>query len=569
MKASQFFISTLKEAPAEAALPSHKLMLRAGLIKANASGLYTWMPMGLRVLRKVENIVREEMNRAGAIELLMPVIQPADLWKESGRWDFYGDELLRITDRHDNEFCFSPTCEEMVTDIVRKEINSYKQLPKNFYHINTKFRDERRPRFGVMRAREFVMKDAYSFHADFASLQETYQAMYDAYCRVFGRLGLNFRPVAADTGSIGGTGSHEFQVLAESGEDVIAYSDASDYAANVELAQTLPLSGSRAAAQKNLEKVHTPEVKTIAQLVDFLQIPVETTLKSIVVEGEADGELVLLMLRGDHEFNDIKAEKLAGVKSPLTMAQPEHILAAFGANGGSLGPVGFKGKVYADFATEKGADWVIGANEDGFHYTGFNFGRDAAEPEFADIRNVVAGDPSPCGKGSLQLARGIEVGHVFQLRDKYSAALNASFLDNNGKSQIMEMGCYGIGITRVVAAAIEQNHDERGIIWTDAMAPFAAVIVPMNYKKSEAVREAADKIYADLLAAGVDVLLDDRDERAGVLLADSELLGIPQRIVIGDRGLKEGNVEYARRTDSEAQSVPVGDIAAHVAAQLR
>ena len=569
MKASQFFISTLKEAPAEAALPSHKLMLRAGLIKANASGLYTWMPMGLRVLRKVENIVREEMNRAGAIELLMPVIQPADLWKESGRWDFYGDELLRITDRHDNEFCFSPTCEEMVTDIVRKEINSYKQLPKNFYHINTKFRDERRPRFGVMRAREFVMKDAYSFHADFASLQETYQAMYDAYCRVFGRLGLNFRPVAADTGSIGGTGSHEFQVLAESGEDVIAYSDASDYAANVELAQTLPLSGSRAAAQKNLEKVHTPEVKTIAQLVDFLQIPVETTLKSIVVEGENEGELVLLLLRGDHEFNDIKAEKLAGVKSPLTMAQPEHILAAFGANGGSLGPVGFKGKVYADFATEKSADWVIGANEDGFHYTGFNFGRDAAEPEFADIRNVVAGDPSPCGKGSLQLARGIEVGHVFQLRDKYSAALNASFLDNNGKSQIMEMGCYGIGITRVVAAAIEQNHDERGIIWTDAMAPFAAVIVPMNYKKSEAVREAADKIYADLLAAGVDVLLDDRDERAGVLLADSELLGIPHRIVIGDRGLKEGNVEYARRTDSEAQSVPVGEIAAHVAAQLR
>ena len=569
MKASQFFISTLKEAPAEAALPSHKLMLRAGLIKANASGLYTWMPMGLRVLRKVENIVREEMNRAGAIELLMPVIQPADLWKESGRWDFYGDELLRITDRHDNEFCFSPTCEEMVTDIVRKEINSYKQLPKNFYHINTKFRDERRPRFGVMRAREFVMKDAYSFHADFASLQETYQAMYDAYCRVFSRLGLNFRPVAADTGSIGGTGSHEFQVLAESGEDVIAYSDASDYAANVELAQTLPLSGSRAAAQKNLEKVHTPEVKTIAQLVDFLQIPVETTLKSIVVEGENEGELVLLLLRGDHEFNDIKAEKLAGVKSPLAMAQPEHILAAFGANGGSLGPVGFKGKVYADFATEKGADWVIGANEDGFHYTGFNFGRDAAEPEFADIRNVVVGDPSPCGKGSLQLARGIEVGHVFQLRDKYSAALNASFLDNNGKSQIMEMGCYGIGITRVVAAAIEQNHDERGIIWTDAMAPFAAVIVPMNYKKSEAVREAADKIYADLLAAGVDVLLDDRDERAGVLLADSELLGIPHRIVIGDRGLKEGNVEYARRTDSEAQSVSVGEIAAHVAAQLR
>ena len=568
MKASQFFISTLKEAPAEAALPSHKLMLRAGLIKANASGLYTWMPMGLRVLRKVENIVREEMNRAGAIELLMPVIQPADLWKESGRWDFYGDELLRITDRHDNEFCFSPTCEEMVTDIVRKEINSYKQLPKNFYHIQTKFRDERRPRFGVMRAREFVMKDAYSFHADFASLQETYQAMYDAYCRVFGRLGLNFRPVAADTGSIGGTGSHEFQVLAESGEDVIAYSDASDYAANVELAQTLPLSGSRAAAQKQLEKVHTPEVKTIAQLVDFLQIPVETTLKSIVVEGENEGELVLLLLRGDHEFNDIKAEKLAGVKSPLTMASPAAIVEQFGANGGSLGPVGFKGKVYADFATEKGADWVIGANEDDYHYTGFNFGRDAAEPEFVDLRNVIEGDISPDEQGRLKLARGIEVGHVFQLRDKYTQAMNVSFLDNNGKSQIMEMGCYGIGITRVVAAAIEQNNDEKGIVWTKAMAPFEVVIVPMNYKKSEAVREAADKIYAELLAAGADVLLDDRDERAGVLLNDSELLGIPHRIVIGDRALKEGNVEYAERRDNQAQAVAVSEVVAKVLAAL-
>ena len=561
MKASQFFISTLKEAPAEAALASHKLMLRAGLIKANASGLYTWMPMGLRVLRKVEAIVREEMNRAGAIELLMPVVQPADLWKESGRWDFYGDELLRITDRHDNAFCFSPTCEELITDIVRKEINSYKQLPKNFYHIQTKFRDERRPRFGVMRAREFVMKDAYSFHADFESLKATYQTMYDAYCRIFNRLGLDYRPVAADTGSIGGTGSHEFQVLAESGEDVIAYSDASDYAANVELAQTLPLSGSRAAAQKNLEKVHTPEIKTIAQLVDFLQIPVETTLKSIVVEGENEGEPVLL-LRGDHEFNDIKAEKLPGVKSPLAMAAPEAIKEKFGANGGSLGPVGFKGKVYADFAVEKLADTVIGANEDDHHYTGFNFGRDCPEPEFADIRNVIAGDPSPDGKGYLKLARGIEVGHVFQLRDKYSAALNASFLDNNGKSQIMEMGCYGIGITRIVAAAIEQNNDERGIIWTNAMAPFQAVIVPMNYKKSEAVREAADKIYAELTAAGVDVLLDDRDERAGVLLADSELLGIPHRIAIGDRGLKEGKVEYTERRRGETELVAAGEIAA-------
>ena len=561
MKASQFFISTLKEAPAEATLASHKLMLRAGLIKANASGLYTWMPMGLRVLRKVENIVREEMNRAGCVELLMPVIQSADLWKESGRWQFYGDELLRITDRHDNEFCFSPTCEEMITDIVRKEINSYKQLPKNFYHINTKFRDERRPRFGVMRAREFVMKDAYSFHADFESLvRDGYQPMYDAYCRIFNRLGLNFRPVAADTGSIGGTGSHEFQVLADSGEDVIAYSDSSDYAANVELAQTLPLSGSRAAAQKSLEKIYTPNTKTIEQLVQFLNIPVETTLKSIVVEGEEDGEIVLLLLRGDHEFNDIKAEKLAGVKSPLTMASAEAILAQFGANGGSLGPVGFKGKVYVDFATEKGADWVIGANQDDYHYTGFNFGRDAAEPEFVDLRNVVAGDPSPCGSGSLKLARGIEVGHVFQLRTKYSEAMNATFLDNNGKSQIMEMGCYGIGVTRVVAAAIEQNNDEKGIIWTNAMAPFTVVIVPMNYKKSADVKVAADKIYAELLAQGVDVLLDDRDERAGVLLADSELLGIPHRIVIGDRALKEGNVEYAERKVGESQSIALNEI---------
>ena len=570
MKASRFFISTLKEAPAEAALASHRLMIRAGLIKANASGLYTWMPMGLRVLRKVERVVREEMERAGSVELLMPVVQPAELWQESGRWEFYGKELLRLKDRHERDFCMGPTCEEVITDIVRKEITSYKQLPKNFYHIQTKFRDEVRPRFGVMRAREFVMKDAYSFHADYESLvRDGYQPMYDAYCRIFDRLGLNYRPVAADTGSIGGTGSHEFQVLAESGEDVIAYSDASDYAANIELAQTLRLQGERRPSEKALEKVSTPDVKTIESLVQFLNVPVEQTLKSIVVEGENEGEIVLLLLRGDHEFNDIKAEKLAGVKAPLTFAAPELIRAQFGADGGSLGPVGFKGKVYADFAVEKGADWVIGANDNGWHYTGFNFGRDAAEPEFADLRNVVEGDPSPCGKGSLKLARGIEVGHVFQLRDKYSAAMNAAFLDSNGKSQIMEMGCYGIGITRVVAAAIEQNNDEKGIIWTKAMAPFEVVIVPMNYKKSDAVREAADKIYAELLAAGADVLLDDRDERAGVLLADSELLGIPHRIVIGDRGLKEGKVEYARRTDSEAQSVAVEEAAAKVLAALR
>ena len=570
MKASNFFISTLKEAPAEAALASHKLMIRAGLIKANASGLYTWMPMGLRVLRKVERVVREEMERAGSVELLMPVVQPAELWQESGRWEFYGKELLRLKDRHERDFCMGPTCEEVITDIVRKEITSYKQLPKNFYHIQTKFRDEVRPRFGVMRAREFVMKDAYSFHANYESLvRDGYQPMYDAYCRIFDRLGLNYRPVAADTGSIGGTGSHEFQVLAESGEDVIAYSDASDYAANIELAQTLRLQGERRPSEKALEKVSTPDVKTIESLVRFLNIPVEQTLKSIVVEGENEAEIVLLLLRGDHEFNDIKAEKLAGVKAPLTFAAPELIRAQFGADGGSLGPVGFKGKVYADFAVEKGADWVIGANDNGWHYTGFNFGRDAAEPEFADLRNVVEGDPSPCGKGSLKLARGIEVGHVFQLRDKYSAAMNAAFLDSNGKAQIMEMGCYGIGITRIVAAAIEQNNDGRGIIWTDAMAPFQAVIVPMNYKKSDTVRQAADRLYAELTAAGADVLLDDRDERAGVLLADSELLGIPHRIVIGDRSLKEGKVEYARRTDSQAQSVAVEEAAAKVLAALR
>lgn len=568
MKASRFFISTLKEAPAEAALASHKLMLRAGLIKANASGLYTWMPMGLRVLRKVENIVREEMNRAGAVELLMPVVQPAELWQESGRWEFYGKELLRLKDRHDRDFCMAPTCEEVITDIVRKEITSYKQLPKNFYHIQTKFRDEVRPRFGVMRAREFVMKDAYSFHADYESLVEGYNTMYDAYCRIFNRLGLNYRPVAADTGSIGGTGSHEFQVLAESGEDVIAYSDESDFAANVELAPTLPLQGERAAATETLTKVHTPNVKTIADLTAFLNIPVEKTLKSIVVESEEEGELVLLLLRGNHEFNDIKAEKLAGVKSPLTMAAPAAVQTAFGADGGSLGPVGFTGKVYADFAVEKLADTVIGANENDYHYTGFNFGRDCPEPEFVDLRNVVEGDLSPDGKGRLKLARGIEVGHVFQLRDKYSKALNAAFLDNNGKAQIMEMGCYGIGITRIVAAAIEQNNDGRGIIWTEAMAPFEVVIVPMNYKKSDAVREAADTLYAELQAQGIDVLLDDRDERAGVLLNDSELLGIPHRIVIGDRGLKEGTVEYAKRTDSEAQSVAVGAVTAKIKAAL-
>lgn len=560
MKASQFYISTLKEAPAEAELASHKLMLRTGMIRRLASGLYTWMPMGLRVLRKVERIVREEMNRAGSIELLMPVVQPAELWQESGRWSFYGKELLRITDRHEREFCLGPTCEEVITDIVRSEIRSYKQLPLNFYHIQTKFRDEVRPRFGVMRAREFVMKDAYSFHTTFESLQQSYQDMFNAYCRVFDRLGLDYRPVAADTGSIGGTGSHEFQVLAESGEDVIAYSDGSDYAANVELAATLPLSGERHSAAEELSKVHTPNVRSIDELVAFLNVPAEQTLKSLVVEGEEEGTVVLLLVRGDHHLNEIKAEKLAGVKAPLTMASVAAIESAFnGAHGGSLGPVGFNGKVYADFATAKAADWVIGANEDDHHYTGFNFGRDAAEPEFVDLREVIAGDPSPCGQGSLKLARGIEVGHVFQLRTKYSEAMQATVLDQNGKNVVLEMGCYGIGITRVVAAAIEQNNDERGIIWTEAMAPFTVVIVPMNYRKSDTVKAAADDLYAQLQQAGVDVLLDDRDERSGVLLHDSELIGIPHRVVIGDRGLKAGKVEYQARRDDVARQLSIYD----------
>lgn len=570
MKASQFYISTLKEAPAEAELASHKLMLRTGMIRRLASGLYTWMPMGLRVLRKVERIVREEMNRAGSIELLMPVVQPAELWQESGRWSFYGKELLRITDRHEREFCLGPTCEEVITDIVRSEIRSYKQLPLNFYHIQTKFRDEVRPRFGVMRAREFVMKDAYSFHTTFESLQQSYQDMFNAYCRVFDRLGLDYRPVAADTGSIGGTGSHEFQVLAESGEDVIAYSDGSDYAANVELAATLPLSGERHSAAKELSKVHTPNVRSIDELVAFLNVPAEQTLKSLVVEGEEEGTVVLLLVRGDHHLNEIKAEKLAGVKAPLTMASVAAIESAFnGAHGGSLGPVGFNGKVYADFATAKAADWVIGANEDDHHYTGFNFGRDAAEPEFVDLREVIAGDPSPCGQGSLKLARGIEVGHVFQLRTKYSEAMQATVLDQNGKNVVLEMGCYGIGITRVVAAAIEQNNDERGIIWTEAMAPFTVVIVPMNYRKSDTVKAAADDLYAQLQQAGVDVLLDDRDERSGVLLHDSELIGIPHRVVIGDRGLKAGKVEYQARRDAEPTELDMDNVVGYICSLLK
>lgn len=564
MLASNFFISTLKEAPSEAELPSHKLMLRAGLIRRLASGLYSWMPMGYRTLKKVEAIVRDEMNTAGAIELLMPAVQPAELWQESGRWEFYGKELLRVNDRHDREFCVGPTHEEVITDIVRREVRSYKQLPVNFYQIQTKFRDEVRPRFGVMRSREFIMKDAYSFHTDFDSLKYTYQIMYDAYCRIFTRLGLKFRPVAADTGSIGGTGSHEFQVLADSGEDVIAYCPDSEYAANIELAEAFAPVEERPAASAEMAKVLTPNVKTIAELVEFLKVDIAQTVKAIVVEGEND-EAILLLLRGDHELNEVKAEKIEGVKTPLTFASPALIEDSFGAKPGSLGPVGFKGRIIADRSVAVMADMIVGANENDHHLTGVNFGRDCAEPEVMDLRNVVAGDRSPCGQGTLELCRGIEVGHVFQLRTKYSEAMNCTFLNKEGRNQVMEMGCYGIGISRIVAAAIEQSFDERGIIFTDAMAPFTVAIVPMGYRRSEAVKTFADMLYAQLKGLGVDVLLDDRDERPGVLLADSELIGIPHRVVIGDRGLKEGQmVEYQARTDSEAKSIPAMKMAEHL-----
>ena len=566
MRASQFFLSTLKEAPREAELPSHKLMLRAGLIKRLASGLYTWMPIGFRVLKKVERIVREEMERAGSVELIMPAIQPAELWQESGRWEFYGKELLRLKDRHDRDFCVGPTHEEVITDVVRKEVKSYKQLPLNFFQVQTKFRDEVRPRFGVMRAREFVMKDAYSFHTDFDSLKATYQTMYDAYCRIFDRLGLEYRPVAADTGSIGGTGSPEFQGLADSGEDGIAYCPTSGYAANVELAEAVAPATPRPAASAPMCKVHTPKVKTIADLVSFLNVDIKATVKAVVVNG-SDGP-VLLLVRGDHTLNELKAEKIDGIDSPLTFAAPADIEAAFGARPGSLGPVGFKGRVIADRTVAAMADMITGANEDDQHYTGVNWGRDVAEPEVADLRNVLPGDPSPDGQGELALCRGIEVGHVFQLRTKYSEALSATFLDRDGKSQVMEMGCYGIGVSRIVAAAIEQNFDERGIVFTDAMAPFTVGIVPMGYHRSETVKAAADALYAELKAAGIDVLLDDRDERPGVLLADGELIGLPHRVVIGDRGLKEGNVEYQQRRDSAATSVPLADVAALIRNKL-
>jgi prolyl-tRNA synthetase len=563
MRVSRFFISTLKEAPADAEVVSHKLMLRAGLIKRLSNGIYTWMPLGLRVLRRVEAVVREEMNASGAIELLMPVIQPAELWQESRRWEQYGPELLRIKDRHQRDFCFGPTHEEVVSDIVRREVKSYRQLPLNLYQIQVKFRDEIRPRFGVMRGREFLMKDAYSFHPDKASLDTTYREMYDCYSRIFSRLGLKFRAVAADTGAIGGTGSHEFHVLADSGEDAIAFCPASDYAANVELAEAVAPAASRPAPAAPLTRVHTPRVKTIAELAGFLKIPVENTVKAVCVDG-ADGRPVLLMVRGDHQVNLIKAGKLAAVKTPVAFSSADAIRTAFGADPGSLGPIGFQGTVIADRSVAVMADFVVGANENDQHYTGANIGRDFAEPAYADIRNVAEGDPSPDGKGVLEICRGIEVGHIFQLRTKYSSTLNLTFLDESGKPQLIEMGCYGIGVTRIVAAAIEQNHDERGIIFPRAMAPFDVAIVPIGLGKSAQVKDATEALYAALTAAGVDVLLDDRDERPGVMFADMELIGIPHRIVVGERGLKQGTVEYQGRLDKAARNIALQEAAEYV-----
>jgi prolyl-tRNA synthetase len=551
MRVSQFPLFTVKETPADAEVVSHQLMLRAGLIRKLAAGIYTWLPLGLRVLRKVEAVVREEMNRAGALELFMPAVQPAELWQESGRWRQYGPELLRIKDRHEREFCFGPTHEEVITDLFRREIKSYKQLPVSFYQIQTKFRDEIRPRFGVMRAREFLMKDAYSFHLDQASLRDGYQAMYAAYARIFTRLGLKFRAVLADTGSIGGAHSHEFHVLADSGEDAIAFSTGSDYAANVELAEALAPAGGRPAPGEAMTRVHTPAVKTIAELCAFLSIPAERTVKAVVVEG-ADERPVLLLVRGDHELNPVKAEKLPQVKKPLTFASADAIRAAFGAGPGSLGAVGFAGVVVADRTVANMADLVAGANEDDWHLTGVNFGRDCPEPEVADIRSVVDGDPSPDGWGTLAIARGIEVGHVFQLGQKYSTALGATVLGEDGQPATVTMGCYGIGVSRVVAAAIEQNHDEHGIIWPAAMAPFQVAVLPIGLGRSAAVREATEALYQELAAAGIEALLDDREVRPGVMFADMELIGIPHRVVIGERNLAAGQVEYRGRRDADS-----------------
>jgi prolyl-tRNA synthetase len=569
MRASQFFISTLKEAPADAEVVSQKLMLRAGMIKRLAAGIYTWMPMGLRVVRKVERIVREEMDRAGAIELFMPAVQPAELWQESGRWEKYGPELLRFKDRHARDFVIGPTHEEVITDIVRREIKSYRQLPRHFYQIQTKFRDEIRPRFGVMRGREFTMKDGYSFHASFEDLEREYGNMYQTYSRIFSRLGLGFRAVAADTGSIGGTGSHEFHVLADSGEDAIAYCPDSDYAANVELAEGLAPEVPRAAAIEVLAKKATPGKIRCEDVAEFLGTTMTRTVKAIAVMH--DDEFYLLLVRGDHTLNEVKVGKLPGL-DPFRFATDEEVERFLGCRPGYIGPMGVdraKVRVIADRTVAVMDNFVCGANEAGFHLTGANWGRDLPEPDaVADIRNVVVGDPSPDGKGTLDLCRGIEVGHIFQLRTKYAEALQCKFLDEQGKERVMEMGCYGIGITRIVGSAIEQGNDDKGIVFPAAIAPFEVVIVPMGYHKSEAVRIAVDKLRDELIAAGIDVILDDRDERPGVMFADWELIGVPHRIVIGERGLKEGKFEYKGRRDAEATMVPAGEMMAFLRGKL-
>lgn len=564
MRASQYYISTTKESPSEAELISHQLMLRAGLIKRLTSGIYTWMPLGLKIIRKVEAIVREEMNKIGGLEILMPAVQPAEIWQESGRWEFYGKELLRIKDRHDRDFCFGPTHEEVVVDLIKKDIKSYKQLPLTVYQIQTKFRDEVRPRFGVMRAREFIMKDAYSFHPDFDSLVDTYNNMYSAYTNIFTRLGLKFRAVNADTGSIGGTGSHEFQVLADSGEDVIAYSDESPYAANLELAEAFMNKSSRDTAQHAMQQVATPTQKTCAEVAKLLNIPLSNTVKSLVFEG-IDGHPVLVLIRGDHELNEIKISKIKQVKQPLTFVNLDVIQQYFNCQPGFIGPVGFNETIIVDREVNVMSDFVCGANLNGYHLNFVNFGRDCNEPTLvADIRNIVSGDTTPDGAGKFKLCRGIEVGHVFQLRTKYSKAMNAVYLNQHGKTELMEMGCYGIGISRIVAAAIEQNHDKNGIIFPFNIAPFELIITPANYHKSDITRTNADTLYSSFRQEGVDVLLDDRNERMGSLLADSELLGIPYRITLGEKTLNEGKIELYNRKTGEIKLVELDGAVPHI-----
>jgi prolyl-tRNA synthetase len=567
MKVSQFPLATVKETPADAEIISHQLMMRAGMIRKIAAGIYSWQPLGLRVLRKAEAVVREEMNRAGGLELLMPAVQPAELWEESGRWEQYGPELLRIKDRHNRDFCFGPTHEEIITDLVRREVRSYKQLPVNYYQIQTKFRDEIRPRFGVMRAREFLMKDAYSFHLDPASLDATYQSMYDTYSRIFTRLGLEFRAVSADSGAIGGALSHEFHVLADSGEDAIVFSSDSDYAANLEKAEALAPAGERPQASADQQTIDTPGQHSIESVSKALGVTPRQCIKTLLVEG-SEGGVVALCLRGDHSLNEVKATGLEQVAQPLTFASDAQILAAAGCAPGSLGPVGLNIPVIADHSAAHLGDFVCGANSDGKHLTGVNWGRDCAEPVVADIRNLVEGDPSPDGEGTVRMARGIEVGHIFQLGDKYSRAMNATVLDENGKETPMIMGCYGIGVSRVVAAAIEQNHDNQGIIWPDALAPFQVALLGMNRKKSQRVRAACDELYQELLNSGIDVIFDDRDVRPGVMFADMELIGIPHRVVIGEKNLDQGLVEYKTRRDGDNETIPRGEIVAHLKSQF-